>query len=170
MDARTKRTVEGLEKAMQAEMQGYHFYQMAANSTRDEKAGETFRYLADEEKGHFDFLKGQLDSVSKTGKAASDVRLGDKREFVGQHPIFSDQLRARIGNAHYEMTALSIAIQLEQSAVEFYRAESEAAEDPEIAAFYKELMLWEQGHLAAFEAEDRALKEDYWHEARFSPF
>jgi rubrerythrin len=170
MDARTKRTVEGLEKAMQAEMQGYHFYQMAAKSTEDAKAAETFRYLADEEKGHFNFLKGQLESITKTGKASSDIRLGEKMEFTGNHPIFSDQLRARVGGAHYEMTALAIAIQLEQSAVEFYKAESEVAEDSEIASFYRELMLWEQGHLAAFEAEDRALKEDYWNEARFSPF
>ena len=170
MDARTKRTVEGLEKAMQAEMQGYHFYQMAAKSTKDTETGETFRYLAEEERDHFDFLKGQLESITKTGKPSADIRLGQKKELTGQHPIFSDQLLARIGGAHYEMTALAIAIQLEQSAVEFYKAEGEAAEDSEIKAFYRELMLWEQGHLTAFQAEDRALKEDYWHEARFSPF
>jgi rubrerythrin len=166
----TKRTMEGLEKAMQAEMQGYHFYQMAAKTTTDAKTGETFLYLAEEEKGHFEFLKDQLDSIAKTGRVASDIRLGEKRDLAGKHPIFSDQLLARIGSAHYEMTALAIAIQLEQSAVEFYKTESEAAVDPAVKAFYRDLMLWEQGHLAAFEAEDRALKEDYWHEARFSPF
>ena len=59
MNKSAKRTIDGLERAMQAEMQGYHFYQMAAKSTDDPKAAETFRYLAEEERGHFDFLKGQ---------------------------------------------------------------------------------------------------------------
>lgn len=170
MEDTKKRTMQGLEKAMLAEMEGYHFYKMASANAKDEKAKETFLFLADEEKGHFEFLKGQLQSITETGKVAADVVLGEKKEFTGSHPIFSDSIKERIGKAHYEMTAIAIAIQLEQSAVQFYKAESEAASDPAVKKFYHSLMLWEQGHLDAFKAEDEALKEAYWQEARFSPF
>ena len=170
MEEGTKRIAAGLEKAMQAEIEGYHFYQMAAKSTEDAKGRETFRYLADEEQGHFNFLKAQHESITKTGEVATDVQLGEKREFAGGHPIFSDQIRERIGRAHYEMTALAIGIQLEKSAVEFYEAEAQAASDPAVKALHRELMIWEQGHLSALQAEADALKEDYWHEARFAPF
>jgi rubrerythrin len=170
MEAEQKRVVKGLEKAMQAEMEGYHFYQMAAKSTADAKGRETFEYLAKEEEGHFNFLKAQMESIAQTGQVAADVKLSEKREFSGSHPIFSDEIKSRVGQAHHEMTALSVAMQLEKSAVDFYGAEAEAAADPQVKAFYRELMTWEQGHLTALRAEADALKEDYWQEARFAPF
>ena len=170
MDQGTKRIAASLEKAMQAEIEGHHFYKMAAQSTQDVKGREVFQYLADEEQDHFEFLKAQLESISETGQVAAGVKLGEKRELGPTHPIFSDQIRKRIGDAHYEMTALTIGIQLEKSAVEFYGSEAEAVADPAVKAFYQELKAWEQGHLSALEAEADTLKEDYWQEARFAPF
>ncbi len=170
MDERVKRMVDGLEKAMVAEIEGHHFYQMAANSTKDDKGRQTFLDLAAEEMDHYSFLKTQAEALAKTGKVDSTAKLGEQKALSGSHPIFSEQIKQRVGQAHYEMTALTIGIQLEQSAVEFYRAEGEAASDPDVKALHKDLMFWEQGHLAALQAQADALKEDYWNEARFAPF
>jgi rubrerythrin len=165
-----QRLIEGLEKAMRAEMEGYHFYTLAAQNTKDATGQETFKYLADEEKDHFNFLKAHLESVSKNDRIADGISLGTAKDIGGDHPIFSTEIRERIGKAHYEMTALAIGIQLEKSAVDFYRAEAEASDDHAVKALYMELMQWEEKHLAAFQGEMDTLQKEYWAEARFEPF
>jgi rubrerythrin len=169
MDDATKRTTDGLRKAMQAEQEGRHFYLMAAQTTQDSQGRDAFERLAEEELDHFNFLKAQLSALAQTGQVDAAAQLGEKK-FTGEHPIFSPEIKQRIGGAHYEMTALSIAVQLELSAVNFYRAEAEAASDPQVTAFYEQLASWELGHLTALQREVDALKEDYWHEAKFEPF
>jgi rubrerythrin len=164
------RVAQGLSKAMQAEQEGRHFYLMAAQSTQDPKGRQVFERLAEEELGHFNYLKTQYRSVKQTGRVDTSVQLGSRLDLSGGHPIFSEEIKNRIGQAHYEMTALSIGIQLELSAVKFYTGEAEAASDPVVKSFYKELAEWEQGHLDAFRAQADSLKEDYWSEGGFSPF
>jgi len=164
------RLIEGLEKAMRAEMEGYHFYKMAAQNTTDPAGKEAFNDLAEEEKDHFNFLKAHLEALNLSNKVAEGISLGMPKEFGGDHPIFSGEIRDRIGKAHHEMTALAIGIQLEKSAVDFYRIEAEAMTDPLAKDFYTDLMKWEQKHLAAFQREMENLQRDYWSEARFEPF
>ncbi len=170
MDETTKRVAEGLKKAMQAEHEGRHFYLMASESTKDPKGQQTFKELAEEELDHFNYLKRHYESVVKTGQIDSTARLGEQKVLTGMHPIFSDDIQKRVKDAHYEMTALSIGVQLEMSAIQFYRAEAEAATDPGVKELHQELAKWEQGHLSALEQEIEALKEDYWHDAGFAPF
>ena len=170
MNDTAKRTIAGLEKAMQAELEGYHFYQMAAQNTKDAQGQEAFKSLAEDERDHFNFLKAQRDAIAETGTLASDITLGEPKPFTGDHPIFSKEVKTRVGGAHYEMTALGIGIQLEKSAVDFYRGEAEATEDPGIKKFYLELMKWEQGHLEALSRQADDLQKDYWAEAGFAPF
>ncbi len=170
MDPHTERVAQGLKKAMQAEIEGQHFYQMAARTTSDARGREVFETLAREELDHFEFLKAQYQSLVKTGRIDATAKLGEQLKLEGPHPIFSPDIRKRIGGAHYEMTALSIGIQLELSAVSFYRAEAEAAHDPEVRAFHQRLAAWEKGHLSALQSQADALKEDYWHDAGFAPF
>ena len=60
MKAETARVVAGLQRAMQAEVEGYYFYKMAAQSTSDPQGREVFEELADEGQQHFEFLRDQL--------------------------------------------------------------------------------------------------------------
>jgi len=170
MDSHTERVAKGLKQAMQAEIEGQHFYEMAAQSTKDARGREVFETLAHEEFEHYQFLKAQYQSLEQTGRIDATAKLGEPHRLAGPHPIFSPDIRKRIGSAHYEMTALSIGIQLELSAVNFYRAEAEVAHDPEVKAFHQRLAVWEKGHLSALQAQAEALKEDYWHESGFAPF
>jgi len=171
MDSSMERIKEALKKAMQAENEGYHFYMMAALNIQDPKGKEVFQLLADDEKGHFQFLKDQYDAVEKTGKPDNTLSMGKWDKFSDSHPIFSQDIKNRVGSAHYEMTALSIGAQLEMSAVTFYKAEAKAASGaPVIKAFLEELAEWETEHLRALQAQLDMLKEDYWHDGGFSPF
>ena len=169
MEDKTSLT-DGLLQAIKAERDGHSFYQMAAHSSVDPHAKEVFARLAGEELDHMNFLMKQYESILKCGRLDQSARLGPRSDLSGRSPIFSDGIRARIAEAHFEMSALSIGIQLESDAMKFYRAQAAAAADPEIVGFYSELAEWETGHYQALLSQQEELKEDYWSAGGFSPF
>lgn len=160
----------GLLEAMRTEQEGYHFYSMAADSTQDEKATEVFKTLAKEEAEHLRFLKGQRDAIMRNGEVDPDLVLGDPASLKGPNPIFSDNLCDRIEDAHYEMTALSIGIQLELDSEKYYRKQSKEAASPEVARFFERLADWESKHYSALLTQQESVKESYWAKAGFAPF
>jgi rubrerythrin len=165
-----KRVTDGLKQAIQAEIDGYHFYMMAARSTDDTKGREVFESLAQDEKEHVRFLSLQYDAFMEKGAPDPTATLGKRAELQGTSPIFSDQFRQRIAGAHYEMSALSIGISLELSAVNFYKEQAALSQDETVQTFYTELADWESGHYQALLKQQESLKEDYWSGGGFSPF
>ncbi len=161
---------EGLKKAAMAELEGHNFYMMASTTTRDQKGKETFKQLADEEMDHFNFLKAHYESVMETGKLSDVAKLGERGVFDDSWPIFSDALKNRVDEAHYEMTALSMGIQLEQDAMKFYKEQAEKIAEPKAKKFFQELADWEKGHYHALLRQQESLKHDYWQGAGFEPF
>jgi rubrerythrin len=164
------RVEKGLVQAMRAEHFGRYFYMMAAKSTSDPKGREVFARLAEEEKTHFDYLKKQYAAVSETGTGDGNLKLGAQFPLDGNSPIFSDRLRSRIKDAHYEMTALSVGIQLELDAQSYYRNQAAETDDIVVKTFYLELAEWEAGHYRALLNQQETLKEDYWEKGGFAPF
>ena len=67
MDRKSKKILEGLKTAIEAEMTGHHFYKEAAKRTRDPKGKKTFSSMADEEMGHFNYLRHQYKSILENG-------------------------------------------------------------------------------------------------------
>ena len=165
-----KQVAESLLKAIKAERYGHDFYMMAANSTQDPKGREVFQQLAQEELDHMRFLKKHYDSVLATGKPDSNAKLGAQRDLSDMWPIFSESLKERVKDAHFEMTSLSVGIQLEHDAIQFYKDQAEASGDPELARFFGDLADWEAGHYAALLRQQEALKESYWSANGFTPF
>jgi rubrerythrin len=161
---------EGLQKGIKAELEGNGFYTMAANSTSDPKGREVFLTLAAEELDHMKFLKGQYESIIKTGRPDPELKLGARMEFSGGFPIFSESIKARLGEAHIEMSALAIGIQLELDAMNFYKSQAKEVADAEMKKFYEMLAEWETGHYHALLSQQELLKEDYWADAGFAPF
>jgi rubrerythrin len=168
MNESTAALAEGLVKAIQAERDAYSFYRMAAGSTDDPKGKEMFGMLSEEEAGHAFYLEAQYRSILKSGKPDPKAALGAKAD-LSEQTVFSEEIRSRLKEAQYEMSALSIGIQLELSAIKYYRAQSEAAADPAVGKFFSELAAWESGHYHLLLRQQVALKEDYWRAAGFSP-
>jgi rubrerythrin len=160
--------LKALTDAIRAEVEGHAFYLMAAKSTSDPLGKQVFERLAGEELEHATFLRSHYDSIEQTGRVSS-ARLGVPAVPAGS-PIFSAELRNRIAEAHFEMTALSVGAQLEQGAMEFYSAQADAAEDPAVAQLFRELAEWERGHYRTLVAQLDSLRDDFWGANRFSPF
>ncbi len=170
MDSKTKELVEALRLAMQGERTGFEFYKMAAANTKDPAGKATFEQLAAEEQGHFDFLAKHYRALHEKGALATGVTLGKAHELANNHPIFSADLKSRIRDAHFEMSALAIAVQLELNGINHYKAQAEKAQDPEARRFFQELVTWETTHYDAFVRQQQELQEAYWNDAGFSPF
>jgi rubrerythrin len=170
MDEAVKRMTDGLAKAIKAEHDGHFFYLSAASNTQDPKGKEVFKMLAEEEQRHMWYLKTQHKSLVETGTMDTTIDLGSKMDLSDASPIFSEELKTRIKDANYEMSALSIGITLEQNAIRFYENEATIASDPGVKEFYLKLADWEKGHLDALMRQEDALKEDYWYQSGFYPY
>jgi rubrerythrin len=170
MESSAKRLAKALLNAVKAEGDGYHFYLMAARSTDDPKGKEVFEMLAREELDHQQYLRAQYQSIRESGHYCPNVKLPVRAVLSGESPIFSAELKKRIGEAHFEMSALSIGLQLELSSMNYYKDTAGQTDDPAVKAFLEELAQWEASHYQALLKQQELLKESYWSERGFAPF
>ena len=159
-----------LKSAMEAEMTGHQFYLHAAKTTEDVQGKATFTRMAEEELEHFHALKSQYISVLENGKFDQTTALLEVPDPQPSSPIFSTGFRERVGQQHFEMSALSVGLQLELSAINHYRKSAEECDDADVKAFFFRLQEWEQGHYDGFADELEQLREDYWQENDFLPY
>ncbi len=162
--------LKALEQAIQAEIEGYHFYTMVAAATQDPKGKETFEQLAQDEVAHTEFLRAQHKALETTGRIDKLISIAGEPGFHAGTPFFSAELQKRADKAHFEMTALSVGAQLEADAMRFYSEQAELAEDPEVAKLFSDLAEWERGHHDALAGQMQALEKEYWAANRFAPF
>ncbi len=161
--------LEGLKDAMIAERSGIEFFMVAAAQTTDTQGREVFQQLAHEEGEHLAWLKRQYGHLLND-EPFEKLPTISVTDLEGDHPIFSNDLRKRLKDAHFEMTALSVGQQLEQAAIDRYRKLAEEAGYGELRDFYLQLMAWEQSHAGAFARQAEDLREEYWSQNNFAPF
>jgi rubrerythrin len=169
MDQDKSEILAGLKTAIEAELTGYNFYKNAAQTTADPQGKETFLRLSEEEIGHFNYLRHQYKSVLEEGAYDFSKKLLKPAHEGSENPIFSEAIKKRIKESHFEISVLSIAMKLEQDAANFYKSCSAKAKDPQAKQFYQELAEWETEHFNAFEQQLNALKEEYFQSNNFIP-
>lgn len=165
-----EKAIKAIKIAIQIELNGVNFYKLAAGNTSDEKGCAVFKLLADDEMKHFTELIKHYRSLNTSNKWAPAINIDEaKIIFNGESPIFSEELKSRIRETHFEMSALSIGALLESNSIEFYRKMIDETDDPVAKDLFTKLWKWEQGHLQAITKQLDLLKEDYWAEQNFSP-
>ncbi len=164
------KVTDGLKIALQTELNGIHFYKMVADKTSDQKGKAVFTQLADDEAKHFAELQKQFNSIMSSNKWAPSISLEDTKLILqDENPIFSEELKSRIKDKHFEMSALSIGALLEANSIDFYRKMKEETEDATAKDMFERLQKWEQVHLEAITKQLNLLKEEYWAEQKFTP-
>jgi len=169
MTEKTNEILKGLKTAMETELTGLNFYKNASENISDPKGKEAFLRMANEEMAHFKYLRRQYQSILETGDfdfAGSFVKVSHEQT---DNPIFSQAIKDRIKECHFEVSVLTIGMKLELDAIHFYHTCAEKAATPEEKQFYKDLADWETTHYDAFEWELNHLKEDYWQANNFVP-
>lgn len=169
MTENTNKILESLKTAMEAELTGLNFYKNASETTSDPKGKEAFLRMANEEEAHFKYLRQQYQSILKEGNfdfAGSFVKESHEQS---ENPIFSQAIKDRIKECHFEVSVLTIGMKLELDAINFYNSCAGKAESPEEKQFYQDLVKWETTHYEALEWELNELKEGYWQANNFVP-
>ena len=169
MDKQIEDILKGLKTAIEAELTGYEFYKNAAKSTSDPVGKETFASMAEEEMGHFNYLRHQYKSVLDNGDYDFSKKMIKKQHKHADSPIFSEQIKERIKDSHFEVSALSIGMKLELDAMKYYRSCAKEANNEQVRQFYNELAEWEEDHYVAFERQLEMLKEEYFTANNFVP-
>jgi rubrerythrin len=169
MDKQIEDMLKGLKTAIEAELTGHEFYKNAAKSTNDPVGKETFSRMAEEEMGHFNYLRHQYKAVLDNGDYDFSKKMIKKQHKHAENPVFSEQIKKRIKDSHFEVSALSIGMKLELDAMKYYRSCAKAANNEQVRQFYNELAEWEEDHYAAFERELEMLKEEYFTANNFVP-
>ncbi len=164
-----EKTLKGIKIALQTELNGIEFYRIAAEKTEDRKGKEVFQLLAQDEERHYNELKRQYQHLLEDNEWFANIELGKPPTFAEENPIFSEELKNRIQDKHFEMSALSIGALLETNSIDFYRKMKEEAEDPIARDLFEQLQKWEEKHLEAITKQLNLLKEEYWADAHFSP-
>lgn len=161
---------QAIKDAIRGEVEGRELYGAIAEKTDDPGAKQVFRHLAEEEDRHFQFLKalygefieGKVISVEAARRVLSPEQLSA--------PIFSAEFKSRAKDRHFEMSALSIAMKLEKDSAKCYGEMAEAATDPAMKAFFRDLSAWENAHYEALAREIDSLREEYFESNYFAPF
>jgi rubrerythrin len=128
-----------------------------------------FSRMAEEEMGHFRYLRRQYRFILETGDYDFTRKLLKSPKKGASSPIFSKEIKKRIKSSHFEVSALSIGMKLEMEAAGFYRKCAAKATTPSAKKFYNELAEWEQGHYQSFKNQLDLLKEEYFAANHFVP-
>ena len=165
------KVLEMLKLAIMSEQDGYHHYLTASAITTDKKAQQVFKALAKDEELHRQILLNGLEAYRQNKKwDAGEIKGKSKVSPAGKSPIFSEEFVKRIKDKHYEMSALSIGILLEQNSIDFYGKMKSTAKDQKLKSLLTVLVNWEKKHLEALVKQHNLFMNAYWEKARFQPF
>jgi rubrerythrin len=149
-----------ISRAIYAEIGAMNFYSRIAGKIENEEGSTRFEQLSVDEKGHRDTLKGWYLRLFGT-------EFAEDEQVIKSSEISDIRIRGEAG----AIEALDIAIEAESQANDYYLAEAERAEDPELKKMFESLALQEKGHYDLLTAEKNALTGGfYWFDMDQSGF
>lgn len=151
-----------VKEAMALEKHGYNFYKMAAEKANSASIKDLFEQFAKEEIEHLNILEKQYNTLLDTGKWISL----DKSDAFQAKDIIKDLKKKKV---NFDITAVYVAMNLEEKAENYYRNKIDRVEDEEGKKILKWLADWEKGHLDHFHKLNESMKEEYWYDSDFWP-
>lgn len=164
-----------LRFALGMEKEGRDFFAKAAETTANVSAKQVFKDLVRMEEGHIAFIQANIDSLIKEGKwtlepvEGLDKALGGKvfdARGKGKGPEPELAISALTG----DMSALRIALAIENDLHEFYGRAAANSKEEDAKAVFTKLSGWEKEHREMLEAQYEEMKDSFWADMGFSPF
>lgn len=161
-----KKDIEIFKQAILNEVEGYEFYKMAAYSSEEEEAKNTFLKLANEELKHIEWLRDAFKKLSADPEDGSTLA---ELENPPSPEIFKwDNLQTK--NASKAISVFGIGIEMERASVKFYNEAKESTPYEAAKQLFEVLAKWEQVHLEQFSKAYDELIGDWWADQGFNPF
>jgi rubrerythrin len=142
--SRESSALDAIKAAMEAEMDAYNFYSMAAQKTQNPKGKDMFSQLADFERNHFLHLKDLYDSLKGEGKwiAYSGTTFSETGEKISEDLSIGKEIASQAD----DLDALSMAIKEERKTQKYYLEMTSKTVDPLGRNMFKKLATEEELH------------------------
>jgi rubrerythrin len=169
-----KYALDILDFAMTMEREGKFFFTEWSGRVNSAITKELFLELAGWEEEHWKYLDRQRSSLESTGKIIpADAAVAEAEQKALQ--TFYDRGKGEnstteVTRCMSDMTALRLAITIEQDLHEFYGKAAGHAEDQDLKSMFDMLSKWELNHREILEKEYGVLRQQFWSEMRFYPF
>ena len=146
-----KADLEALQLALKMETDGYNFFKDAATKAKTPLAKEAFKYFAEWELEHVEFIKKMYQELNDTGEWISvdqmNQKVGDataaiKTIFKEKHDQINEHVKAETS----DLEAYVLARDIEDKATVFYKSKADAAEDAAAKKFFTFMIDVEREH------------------------
>jgi rubrerythrin len=154
-----------LKTAIINEMEGEHFYRLAAANNGDEQARQAFLYLAAEEGKHQRWLREMAGKLAAGNPLAFNAGSLDETP----HQNIFDRFRPGTETGSLAVSAMHVGLLLEKASVDYYREAASLTSLAVTRQLYEKLTNWELAHLEYFEKAYDDLKKEWWQRQGFSP-
>jgi rubrerythrin len=162
-------TLDILKQAILLEKRGKIFYANAAANSKDPDVKNIFEIMTREEDEHIQFLVEQMKNYQDGGKFDFQES-AEKADHTLTDQVITKNISERITAVSFEAAAISLAIDMENRAIDAYATRGAKATDPDEKRFYLWLADWERGHHRILYELDQELKEKIWMDNNFWAF
>ncbi|MDY6862057.1 MAG: ferritin family protein [Thermodesulfobacteriota bacterium] len=167
-DSTLDNVMQAIKSAIILEIKGEQFYKTAAEKTSNKKIRDLFLYFAEQEVLHRKFLEMNYDELLKSDNWIPD-ELKPEPSFDIADNVINEELKNSLKHTWFEASAISIAMNLELEALNFYQEAAKKTNNPNAKKLYESLAVWENKHFDKFNTLEASLREEFWEAVRFSP-
>lgn len=161
MEEISKPIENAIKEAIRLEINGQNFFNHASEITHNELGKKMFQRLAEEEVKH---LKAFSDLFTKILREKDWKKYVKDEELKGQS-VLIEKLAERMTQAEgkSEVEALSIGMELEERAVQFFQKAAEEVDDPVAKDIFKQISEEEKFHYDLLQAQhDSLTNSGFW--------
>jgi rubrerythrin len=157
----SKEVEQAIKEAIILEINGRKFFNHAADVTEHETGKKMFRFLAEEEVKHFETFSKLITQVLKN----DDWKRYVDAEVAQEDAPLIEKLKERMGHAEGkgEVEALTIGMELEMNAIQFFQKALAASDDPDAKKIFREIIEEEKFHYDLLQAQyDSVMHSGNW--------
>lgn len=162
-----------LDFAMKMELEARDFYLDSIQKVSRAETRSLLATLAEWEKGHYDFLKTQKDSLSDTGKWSIDAALPEEISSgagIVKEKRAGTETDSPLGDTSSDFSVLKMALTIETDFRKFYGNAAENITDPGGKKILLMLSEWESAHQDYINEQYKLLHREFMDEMGFAPF
>jgi rubrerythrin len=147
-----------IREAIKLEINGRQFFSHVAEITHNELGKKMFQKLSKDEVHHLETFSQIFTEMTGSNDWKKQVKLDD----ADHDSTVINELAARLKKAggQSELEALRIGMELEQKAVEFFRASGDETSDPKIRDIFDKICEEENFHFDLLQAQLDSLTRD----------
>ena len=135
---------KALQTALEFEQKGHKVYEEAANNTSNDIVEKTFRYLANQELIHIEEVKEYIQTINNGHKI--ELKGDTLNQTQNFFTMTIKKFKQKTELSQDDINAHETALELEQSAYDFYKQQHDKTNDEDAKKFFRWLMVQENAH------------------------